>query len=1423
MAFNTTATPKGVKGIDTSTGKPTEALTDGEPVDGGPTVEIPKFKRANAFIEPTTEQEARLQNLGQGAFASSTGVGIAGTNLLVDKSAKNLFDYIDLAKGIPDQYERQKFIDENGSRMTQLLDPNKFGVRYNRDIQDYASIKAKNYDVQVKRFLDELDQNQGFLAAAGNTTAKLIGNTATAVTGIVPVVWGVGSAILNWDADSLFNNTMFDAWERADDAINTKFAVYGGASYSDPNKNFFARMIDNPMKSINADIAPAASFVAGAVLSELAAGALTATTGGAAAGAVVANTARLGAQATRLFGKSMRVIRGLDELSDFNNMRKIVTLTNNYKKAIGTVTSMVRTGGYESSLIARDTKERTMNQAKSNYIDSNPEIQDRIAKLSADGYSQEDIDKEIESMIPDYELERMDNAAENAGELAWFANVPLVGFSNMIQFSKVFNTGYRFSKGLQKLNPLKITGTVLDKTGQAVAKAETVGTARKVAAYGLAGVKNAGVESFEEFSQGTMEHGFADYYAAPFSKEAVKSSAGFVSTMVNAARNYGNSIEGQDSATIGALMGLIGIGLPVKVNEKTNKVGLGFKWYGGAQEDIKDLKEDIKKDKIKAKYRNDNPINPVLKNNFDNMMANVKIQSDMDNALERGDVFNYKNKEYEQLHSFVSNRIKNGLGDTIKQDLDAAQNLPLETFNVQYAFKDFPFTEETRTLALKKALTASNNIIEATDHVNTAFGDTRMFTDFFRRNYKGLQDPDSLTEPIKDQMAYLYGATINLKNRETELSQQIHDKSEGKLAIPVLERILAKVGGLNSENNLDFATSSREVMAAAMAEWKDSDPAGYNINNKQVKELLTDLIAIKDRKVKISAIYDLLFTNKGAKQYLDIYTELQQNRAEEVAKLVMENIKERAESAKSSTTSKAAKQDEESVTGDTGVTNSKISQELSATDEAMRSIIAETDPNAGSTSDLSTLIPNLDPTVVLAALEKTPAVFQLIIDRLKAQNKIIPGLSNIDQLADIMAENPDAANNIIKVFNEIMAEFNTIKPAIVTTLDYADPISAEQPVINPEVAQSTEQKYTTKLQELQESSIFSPGVMVGPNSIILITHDKKIDKLSNKVTRDPKTGRFAKWTDPNGNPTEAPVDTKKINSPEFLNNQELKSNDVEATFKIAESSFNNTPRSVSQIAIEVYQGDTLIGLLPAFSPGMPAHLLSLREAIVSQGASEVIAEETGISKEAAEKLAKVELANKIMAVSFSISKLDADYVQSVKDLEAKYSKKKGLKESLKDMFLNSADYVTEENELEADYKIEREKLIKEKAALQAALESQPTTKADIEARRKKSIDSITVLEANGENQQHDSIIAEINNEEKEWSMQFVNGESVDSYIEKIIKPEIKKIYDAELAVLEGKPTSRKETIDKNFDNIVKQLAKAKVNIFFNDKNEFKKC
>jgi hypothetical protein len=239
---------------------------------------------------------------------------------------------------------------------------------------------------------------------------------------------------------------------------------------------------------------------------------------------------------------------------------------------------------------------------------------------------------------------------------------------------------------------------------------------------------------------------------------------------------------------------------------------------------------------------------------------------------------------------------------------------------------------------------------------------------------------------------------------------------------------------------------------------------------------------------------------------------------------------------------------------------------------------------------------------------------------------------------------------------------------------------------------------------------------------------------------------------------------------------------------------------------------------------MPAHLLSLREAIVSQGASEVIAEETGISKEAAERLAKVELSMKITAVSFLISKLDADYVQSVKDLEAKYSKKKGLKEVLKDMFLNSAEYVTEENELEADYKIERKKLIDKKAALQAeqaALESQPVAKETITKQRVRlknvindfSIDAQGLL--NNPNPTIEEYEAVIGNYEFDLEAELPSEEfraMLESQLE-----DIKNTFKI------TKPTSRKETIDQNFDNIVKQLAKAKINIFFNDKNEFKKC
>ena len=171
----------------------------------------------------------------------------------------------------------------------------------------------------------------------------------------------------------------------------------------------------------------------------------------------------------------------------------------------------------------------------------------------------------------------------------------------------------------------------------------------------------------------------------------------------------------------------------------------------------------------------------------------------MEEALKKGDLFTYKNKEYEQFHSYVSTRFKMDAQDTIFQDLDEFEKLDLAEFNKQFATPEIhEFTEESRKAALDKAREAAKNIIDAHEHVNDAFNDTRMKADFMRKNYKGLVDPLQLTEGIKEQMTFLYGATLNQTKREKELEGQVRELTEGKISPGVVNQILSEITDVNN-------------------------------------------------------------------------------------------------------------------------------------------------------------------------------------------------------------------------------------------------------------------------------------------------------------------------------------------------------------------------------------------------------------------------------------------------------------------------------------------------------------------------------------------------------------------------------------------------------------------------------------------------
>ena len=1053
------------KGIDTS--KDNSEVTPMTTPETPPTTSdiIPDFDLNDQYKLPRKEEDNLLIRQGS-ALASGVSKSLATPRAFtqgITPKVLSLYDDIDLAKAIPDENERKAYIDEYGSYMIKGLDPDQYSIVFEDDIQDYGKFLEKKYDKEMKKFLDDLDENQGFLSELGNTLAKTVGLTFNAVTGLIPLTYGLAKGLVTWDAQNIFNNEVFDAWESMDKYYNESFVVYGGSDYHSGNKGFGARFMANPMKSINADIAPAAAFVAGAVFTEIGAGAIAPFTGGT---ALAANTARLGAMGTRLFSsgaknvaKGMKIIKGVDTVSDFQKAKQIASLTQKYRAGLGTATTMVRTAGYESSLIARDTYRSAEYKGKYNYIKSDASLNAQATILEGRGYSPEEIVKTLETEIPENIKERIAYQAEQAGELAWFTNIPLVGASNLIQFSRMFNNSYKLGRGLLKsgsINPLR--GVTRDAAGKVIAKADAVGWGKKALGYSMVAAKGGLTEGFEEFAQGVIEEGYSDYYASAFTNESLQTSVGFLDAVGKASSKYWNSVEGQDSILIGGLMGMIGIPAPVKIDAKTGKSKLGFQWYGGAIEQISELKQKIKEDRFNAKTRNDQPLNQNTQENFKNLTRSITSQKEMDEALKAGDLFNFKNKEYENYHSFVSNRYNVGLGSTVLEDIDYMEKLPIEEFNRQYAFKGGEFTKETRRKNLEKLRSNTKNILKAHDHVNTVFNDINVSVDKLRKDYKGIQDPEQLLEGLKEQMTYLYSSSMNLKGRENELVKNLNELTKGTVDFSVLDKIISNPREAINKKVKDetketyaFATDANEFYKETLKEIREKDPVNYDLHKEEIKSTLKDIIRLKERAARTAGIYATLATNSGQKRFLNLYASLIKARAEVIHEELAKKEKEGIDKASSSNRVNANSQREQSRTGENTAETEKVNKEINKINQNIVEELKNIDPDLDLSAGVNAFVEGLTPEFVLNALEKSPALFNQILQYLESVGKPLPGVYNVDQLREITATNPEAINQIVRGFKALLTEYNNVVEEEAPRLDYVNTEeSNNQPAPNPE-------------------------------------------------------------------------------------------------------------------------------------------------------------------------------------------------------------------------------------------------------------------------------------------------------------------------------------------------------------------------------------
>lgn len=1188
-----------VKGIETVE----EEVTQRDPFEEALSKQFPK---SMDYRLPTTEEDARVQALGT-TTATSKASQIKGFTGIVDADAlKEIYASVDLAQGIPDAHEREKFKAYHGDKMVKLFGNDTFGVKFQRDLYDLAVYKEKAYPRAVKKFIDDLDENQAWYTALGLTATKLVGKTLLGVVGnLVGSVYGAGSALAHGDVDKFYNNSFFDAVEYMDQGMDKHLAIYGGSDVWDfevnpetgvpefKQKNFFGRFWQDPLKSINADVVPAVAFVAEAVISETIAAGITGATGGLGYGTLASTTARLGSKFNRLgqrmakFGKANRIIRGLDKIDDVKNASKIAGMTQKYRSALGTVTSGYRSASYESALIARDTKRQTYDTLVQQYITQNPGV-DSVEDIPAD------------------KLKEFSVSAEHSGEYAYMMNIPLVAGSHFVQMPRLFLRNYRVASTTKGLfNKWKLGG-VQYKAGKYVAN---VNANKYLKALGYTGniLKGPVTEAWEEFAQGAMGEGLVDYYANLYSQDANKESMSMMNAIYKQAGSYLNTIEGQDSVTIGALMGLLGVRVPVFTRNKQNKFGFSVstKGFGGSRQEFMEARRKMQDAQSKAEALNsDAQLNPVLAENFKNTMRHLQIQKDMDAASNAGDIHTYKNKEFDQLFSVVQTRAKMGMGATVMQELEAMKSMDNTRFNEEYGVKQVDeYSPEEQQQVLGAAQENVKRMLESIDTVNTLMG--KMGPDMIQKAYYNvtgkkktaidvLQEMRETTpearevfEAFKDQLGYLHATVENTKQREIKLMQEIQDKTGNSFSMGALDKIVAQITGVNlEEQKVEFRNQAEGVKKEILKEWKEKDADSYYMNEAEVSPLLDDVLKLKVRRGEAAKMYQGLFKPKGAEAFLGFAIDLMDASAEKKAEILEEQLRQNAKDAKNAKMAKEAV-NERSVTGNTNITDSVLHPDAVAGLNAYEEIMTDEGLSKENKQEAA-----------LALLDKHPGLFTLVKDRLLEDGVPIQKIATAEELEMEDADGTLTAAVLAKLPQLLKesklraeAQASGVKVNSADQLGQAQGTSEVSPTLNKE-----------QIEAEVLSGLFAFNGRTNSSFTMVNTMDKEIDGDVGPDGRPlPHDARKTEKDRKNN-----PIDTAKVNSPEFLNNKELNEENHYFEFRIQHENPYNSKEgtTVDNMAIEIIHVDpttkeeTFISLLPAYKAGRDAlHLKALREEI----------------------------------------------------------------------------------------------------------------------------------------------------------------------------------------------------------------------------------
>lgn len=292
--------------------------------------------------------------------------------------------------------------------------------------------------------------------------------------------------------------------------------------------------------------------------------------------------------------------------------------------------------------------------------------------------------------------------------------------------------------------------------------------------------------------------GVQDYYTRKYDGE----SKGFIkdvisSTMKGLHDTFGTN-EGLESMVIGGLTGAIfGIGGYKNAFKKVDPK---------VQEAIDNLNSYVNSKEFGVR--------------FDSAVRAESLRKDMDTALENEDIYQFKNFQHDRFKNFIDTAVKLGRYDLAIDFLKEQKELSKEEFEKTWGLtKDG--NEKSVGQYIDKLIVEAKNLKDIRETIDERFP---HFNDAIRDN--------------------LFDAASGIKNvdaREAKLSAELSTLTKGRISYEAWK-------------GADSAEEAK-IKAEQLKNWKETDSVDYTVNEAKVKELITDLGKLKERRFRFAEEY----------------------------------------------------------------------------------------------------------------------------------------------------------------------------------------------------------------------------------------------------------------------------------------------------------------------------------------------------------------------------------------------------------------------------------------------------------------------------------------------------------------------------------------------------------------------------------------